>query len=108
MRIKQIMSRPVGAIDPTTTIAAAAQKMRDEDVGCLLVGRDDRLLGIVTDRDIVVRTLAEGGFPGREPVGNVMSSEVLSCLEDQPVQEAASMMAEHGVRRLPSSTETGG
>jgi CBS domain-containing protein len=101
MKVKDIMSSPVDLIDPTTTITAAAHRMRDADVGCLLVGREDQLFGIVTDRDIVVRALANGTNAHREPVWNVMSSEVLSCFEDQPVDEAASLMEEHGVRRLP-------
>jgi CBS domain-containing protein len=101
MKISQIMSRPVDLIDPTTTIAAAAGKMRDEDVGCLLVGRDDQLFGIVTDRDIAVRALADGRNAIHEPVWTVMSNEVLCCFEDQPVEEAARIMAEHSVRRLP-------
>lgn len=101
MKINEIMSRPVDLIDPTTTIAAAAGKMRDEDVGCLLVGRDDQLFGIVTDRDIAIRAVADGRNATREPVWTVMSNEVLCCFEDQPVEEAARMMAEHSVRRLP-------
>jgi CBS domain-containing protein len=101
MKIKDVMRVPVDPIDPLTTVAAAAQKMRDEDVGCLLVGRRDQLVGIITDRDIVVRGLANGQNPYRELVWNVMSSEVRSCFEDQPVVEAASIMEEHGVRRLP-------
>lgn len=107
MKIKQIMSRPVDPIDPTTTIAAAARNMRDEDVGCLLVGRDDRLLGIVTDRDIALRALADGRNADREPIWSVMSSEVLCCFEDQPVDEAARIMTEHGVRRLPVLDQEG-
>ena len=101
MKIKEIMSRPVESIDPITTVADAAQKMRDEDVGCLLVGRDDQLFGIVTDRDIVVRALANGRNASREPVWTVMSSEVLCCFEDQPVEKAARIMAKHSIRRLP-------
>jgi CBS domain-containing protein len=101
MKIKEMMRVPVDAIDPLTTVAAAAQKMRNEDVGCLLVGRRDRLVGIVTDRDIVVRALANGKNACRELVWNVMSSEVLSCFDDQPVDEAVSIMAKHGIRRLP-------
>jgi CBS domain-containing protein len=101
MKVKQIMSSPVDPIDPTTTVAVAAQKMRDADVGCLLVGGGDQLFGIITDRDIVVRALADGRSAYREPVWSVMTSEVLSCFEDQPVEEAASIMAEHDVRRLP-------
>jgi CBS domain len=85
----------------STTVAAAAQKMRDEDVGCLLVGRNDRVFEIVTDRDVVVRALVSGKNPTREPVRNVMSSAIVCCFEDQLVEEAATIMKEQGVRRLP-------
>lgn len=101
MQVGEIMSRRAGLIDPATTVAAAARRMRDDGVGCLLVGRSDRLLGIITDRDIVVRTLASSLHAMREPVCHVMSSEVLCCFADQPVEEAARVMAAHGVCRLP-------
>jgi CBS domain-containing protein len=103
MKIKEMMRVPVDAIDPLTTVAAAAQEMRNEDVGCLLVGRRDRLVGIVTDRDIVVRALANGKNAYRESVWNVMSSEVLSCFDDQPVDEAVSMMGHSIAARQASS-----
>jgi CBS domain-containing protein len=101
MRVRNIMSRRPTLIDPSMTIAVAARRMRDDDLGCLLIGRDDQVLGIVTDRDLVVRALASGTNPARETVGAVMSSEVLSCFEDQPVATVAKLMAEHGMRRLP-------
>jgi CBS domain-containing protein len=101
MKIREIMSTPVDPIDPTTTLAIAAQKMRDANVGCLLVGRGDQLFGILTDRDIVVRALAAGRSLGRERVWSVMSSNPLCCFEDDPVDKAARLMAQHGVRRLP-------
>jgi CBS domain-containing protein len=101
MKIRQIMSTPVDPIYPTTTVAAAAQKMRGTNVGCLLVGRDDQLFGIVTDRDIVVRALAGGRSIAREQVWSVMSSKPLCCFEDLAADEAASLMDQHGVRRLP-------
>jgi CBS domain-containing protein len=101
MKVSEIMSRRPALIDPGTTIAAAARTMRDGDLGCLLIGRDGQVFGIVTDRDIVVRALANGTNLARERVGDVMSSEVLSCFEDQPVETVAKVMAEHGVRRLP-------
>jgi CBS domain len=75
--------------------------MRNGDLGCLLIGRDEQVFGIVTDRDIVVRALANGVNPSHERVCDVMSSEVLSCFEDQPVENVAKILAEHGVRRLP-------
>jgi CBS domain-containing protein len=99
--IQQIMRSPVELIDPTTTIAAAAGKMRDEDLGCLLVGRNDRLLGMVTDRDLTVRSLAERRNAAREPVWTVMSTGLVCCFEDQAIEEAARLMAQHSIRRLP-------
>jgi CBS domain-containing protein len=101
MTIQKIMSSPVELIDPTTTIAAAAGRMRDQDLGCLLVGMDGRLLGMVTDRDLTVRTLAEGKNAADEPVWTVMSTGIVYCFEDQAVEEAVRLMAEHGIRRLP-------
>jgi CBS domain-containing protein len=101
MKVREIMSRQPALLDPNTTIAEAARTMRNGDLGCLLIGQDEQVFGIVTDRDIVVRALANGTNPTRERVCNVMSSEVLSCFEDQPVETVAKMMAEHGVRRLP-------
>jgi CBS domain-containing protein len=101
MKVSEIMSRQPALIDPSTTIAQAARTMRDDVLGCLLIGRNEQVFGIVTDRDIVVRALANGTNPTRDPVCNVMSSEVVSCFEDQPVENVAKIMAEHGVRRLP-------
>jgi CBS domain-containing protein len=101
MKVSEIMSRQPALIDPSTTIAQAARTMRDDVLGCLLIGRNGQVFGIVTDRDIVVRALANGTNPAREAVCNVMSSEVLSCFEDQPVENVAKIMAEHGIRRLP-------
>lgn len=101
MKVSEIMSRRVALMDPSTTIAEAARTMRDDDLGCLLIGRDEQVFGIVTDRDLVVRALANGMNPTRGRVCDVMSSEVLSCFEDQPVKNVAQIMAAHGVRRLP-------
>jgi CBS domain-containing protein len=101
MKVREIMSTRPALIDPSTTIAEAARTMRESDLGCLLIGRDEQVFGIVTDRDIVVRALANGTNATRERVCDVMSSEVLSCFEDQPVENVATIMAEHGFRRLP-------
>jgi CBS domain-containing protein len=101
MKVREIMSRRPALLDPSTTIAEAARIMRNGDLGCLLIGKDEQVFGIVTDRDIVVRALANGTNTTHERVCDVMSSEVLSCFEDQPVENVAKIMAEHGVRRLP-------
>lgn len=101
MKVRQIMSRPVELVDPTTTLAAAAATMRDNDVGCLLVGRNNRLLGLVTDRDLAIRVLADTRCATNEPIWTVMSSDLVCCFEDDAVAEAARLMAEHSIRRLP-------
>ena len=101
MKVREIMSRRPALIDPGTTVAEAARTMRDSDLGCLLIGQNEQVFGIVTDRDSVVRALANGTNPIHERVCDVMSSEILSCFEDQPVENVAKIMAERGVRRLP-------
>ncbi|MFO1126972.1 MAG: CBS domain-containing protein [Rhodospirillales bacterium] len=107
MKIRQIMSEAVEPIDPTTTIAAAAELMRDEDVGCLLIGRNNEVLGIVTDRDLALRALVDNRNAVHDPVWTVMSAEVVSCCEDQSVAEAAAIMVRHGIRRIPVLDRTG-
>jgi CBS domain-containing protein len=94
------MTKDVVVIDPWMSILEVAQKMRDGDVGCLLIGENDRLVGVVTDRDIVTRGLAEVRSTATTPVRAVMSTGVLYCFEDQTMEEAARSMARHGVRRL--------
>jgi CBS domain-containing protein len=98
MRVKDAMTPHVDSVAPDTLLDVAARRMRDENVGCLPVAEGDRLVGMVTDRDLVVRALAEGR--PRMAVSEIMSSEVLCCHADQPVEEAARLMEEHGVRRL--------
>jgi len=100
MHVLACMTKNVLVIDPWMSILEVAQKMRDGDVGCLLIGENDRLVGIVTDRDIVIRGLAEVRNTATTPVRGIMSSGVLYCFEDQTIEEAAKSMARHGVRRL--------
>ena len=75
--------------------------MRDGDFGLLPVGENDRLVGMVTDRDIVLRGVAEGGDISRIPARQVMSPEVLYCFEDQPVADVLKNMGDNQVRRMP-------
>jgi CBS domain-containing protein len=100
MQIKEIMTQDPVVAGPDTTLREAAQMMRDLDSGVLPVGEDDRLLGILTDRDITVRATAEGRDPNSTPVREVMSSEVVSCFVDDDVRGAAGKMEEHQLRRL--------
>ena len=100
MQIREIMTRHPVVTPPDTTLQEAAKVMRDLDSGVLPIGEDDRLLGILTDRDITVRATAEGKDPNSTPVREVMSSEVVACFEDEDEQEAAAKMQEHQLRRL--------
>jgi FOG: CBS domain len=95
------MTTPVELVDPTISLAEAAQTMRDDDVGALPIGENDRLVGMLTDRDIVIRCVAVGVDPNIATARDAMSSGILYCFDDQPVEEAAEMMSEHQIRRLP-------
>jgi CBS domain-containing protein len=103
MQIREIMTRDVKLIQPTDSIRDAARRMRDEDIGSLPVADGDRLVGYVTDRDIVVRAIADNG-DAQSPVREAMSERVLYCFEDEAVEDVARNMAENQVRRLPVLT----
>jgi CBS domain-containing protein len=100
MNVQEIMSRDVELIDPNCTICEAARLMRDDNVGALPVGENDRLVGMVTDRDIVMRAIAEDRPAGSTNVRDVMSKRIYYCFEDDNIDEAADIMAKHQVRRL--------
>jgi len=95
------MTSNVRAAASTESLADAAQMMKEEDVGSLPVVEDDRLIGILTDRDIIVRAVAERVDPQSISVGDVASRELVTVEPDQDLDEALSLMARHRVRRLP-------
>lgn len=101
MQISEIMTRDTELIDPNTMIRDAARKMRSANIGALPVGENDRLIGMVTDRDIVLRGVAEDRAGGLTAVRQVMSDGIFYCFEDDDIEDAARVMAEHQVRRLP-------
>lgn len=101
MRVAEIMTRDPEVITSDLVLKDAALKMRKLDVGMLPVRNDDRLVGMLTDRDITVRATAEGRDPIKTQVHEVMSPEVVYCFEDQDVSEAAKLMREKQIRRLP-------
>jgi CBS domain-containing protein len=100
MRVSEVMTRQVEVIDPKQSIQKAAQSMSDLDVGALPVGENDRLVGMVTDRDIAVRAVALGKAPNTL-VRDVMTTDVCYCFEDEEVASVADNMADQQVRRLP-------
>jgi CBS domain-containing protein len=94
------MSRDVHVASPDDTIRHAASEMKAIDAGVLPVGENDKLVGMITDRDIAVRGVAEGKGPEAK-VREVMTAEVLYCFEDDDVAHIAANMAQQQVRRLP-------
>ncbi|NKY98761.1 CBS domain-containing protein [Nocardiopsis alborubida] len=99
--IDQVMSSPVRTVSPDTSLREAAEIMRDADVGDVVVTRDKRIMGILTDRDIVVRCVAEGADPGRHSVSDVCSSEVATVPPQSGIADAVHVMRTSAVRRLP-------
>jgi len=100
MRVNEVMSRDVQICTPGSTIRDCAKKMAEIDAGAIPVGENDRLIGIVTDRDIAIRAIAQGKGPDTA-VREIMSAEVKYCFEDEDVHHVAKNMAEIQVRRLP-------
>ena len=99
-QLKNLMSRDVKVISPDMSIQEAAREMRDGDFGLLPVGEDDRMIGTISDRDITIRAVAEGKNAGTK-VRDVMSEGVAWAYEDDSVEDAAKIMSERQVRRLP-------
>jgi len=101
MRISEIMTRDPELIDPNSSIRDAARRMKNEDIGALPIGENDRLIGMVTDRDIAIRAVAEDRDSTSTTVRDVMSEKIYYCFEDDDIEDAARCMAENQVRRLP-------
>ncbi len=101
MQIKDVMSRDVQVIPPDLPVKDAACKMRDFDTGFLPVGENDRLIGMITDRDIAVRAVAEGKDTRICQVRDAMTKEVVYCFEDQDTEDAADLMSDRQLHRLP-------
>ncbi|HLH31398.1 MAG TPA: CBS domain-containing protein [Terriglobia bacterium] len=100
MKIREIMSRHVECISPSTPISKAAEKMLDDDIGFLPVCEHDKVVGTVTDRDITIRSVAQGRDPRLAPVSEIMTSTVFNCYEDDDVAIVARAMQEEDVRRM--------
>jgi len=101
MHVREIMSKEVTWVGPEMPLKEAAQKMRDNDIGCLPVGKDDKLIGMITDRDIACRAVAAGRSATRTSVADAMSKGVTYCFDDQDVKEVAHLMEKKQIHRLP-------
>jgi len=100
MRVSECMTRDVQIAAPDDTIATAARTMAQLDAGVLPVGENDRLVGMITDRDIAIRAIAQGKGPDAR-VGDVMNAEVKFCFDDQEVGDVLRRMGELQLRRMP-------
>ena len=100
MKIAEVMTRDVKVLSPDQTICDAARLMAEIDAGAVPVGENDRLVGMITDRDIAVRGIADGKGPDAR-VRDAMTDEVMYCFEDEDIQHICQNMAEIQVRRLP-------
>jgi CBS domain-containing protein len=99
--IRDTMTTDPRSITPRDAVVEAARLMRDEDIGSLPVTEEGRLVGMVTDRDIAVRVVAEGKSPDSTTVGEILSPDPIAARPDQDLDEALHLMAQHQVRRLP-------
>jgi CBS domain-containing protein len=101
MKVREIMTSDIAAANPDNTLAFVATVMRDENVGSVPIVDGDGLRGIVTDRDIVVRAIADGKDPALTKVVEVLTEEVEGVEADADVTDAADLMASRQIRRLP-------
>jgi CBS domain-containing protein len=100
MNIKEIMTTNVEIIRPDISVMEAASKMKSLDCGILPVYENDRLIGMITDRDIAIRSTAEGHDPKSDMVRDVMTKKVVYCYEDDSIEAVAKIMEENQIRRL--------
>ncbi len=101
MKVKQAMHKTVAWRAPETPVADLAKVMRDEDIGCVPIGENDRLIGMVTDRDLVLRALTNGTDISSITARDVMSKGIIYCEDDDSIQEAIDLMQKQQIRRLP-------
>lgn len=100
MKVRDLMTRSVECVSPDATLHDAAARMKMLDTGVLPVCENDRIIGMITDRDITVRSSAEGESPDEIVTRDIMTPEVIFCDENSESSEAARMMQDHQIRRL--------
>jgi len=105
--VREAMTPSVRTASPSQSLADAAQMMKSDDVGSIPIVEEGRLVGIVTDRDIAIRAVAEGVDPNAVTIADIASRELVTVDPDQDLDEALALMARHQVRRLPVVEEDG-
>jgi CBS domain-containing protein len=108
MRVSELMLRDVTLVPPEDTVQSAARAIADIDSRVILVGVEDRVVGVLTIRDILIRLVAAGLDPTATPVSQVMSSSLFNCTEEDSAESIAESMAEHRIEQMPVLDESGG
>ena len=106
MKVKDMMHKGLECVSPEAGVANIAQKMKQFDVGAIPVAKDGELIGMVTDRDIVIRCLANGKDSGKLKAKDVMTAGVVYCRDTEEVEDAIRLMENKQIRRLPVLDET--
>lgn len=101
MNIKDVMSKNVEVVSPDTHLNELARRMHQRDCGCILIAKDDRLVGVITDRDLVIRGMAEGHNPLSTKAKDIMTQKILYCRHGDEILETSLSMTRNKVRRLP-------
>ena len=100
MKVRDVMTSSVDWVSPDTSVVEVARLMKKDDVGSIPVCKDNKLMGIITDRDIVLNVVAAGGN-ANVTAKDIMSKDIISVSADQDIHEAANLMSKNQVRRLP-------
>lgn len=101
MKVKDAMHAGTEWLAPSTPLVELAKRMRDKDIGCVPIGDNDRLVGMVTDRDITCRAVAAGGDFNKMTARDVMTKSIIFCRESEELSDAVRIMEQKQVRRLP-------
>jgi len=101
MLVHEVMTPEAEWITPDTTLVDAARKMRDKGIGCLPIGENDRLIGMITDRDLACRAVAEGVDPKKTAVRQSMTKGIVWCLDSESVEDAVRRMEEKHIHHMP-------
>ncbi len=101
MDVSKAMHKKASWVSADTSVADIAQLMQKDDIGAVPVGKDDRLIGMVTDRDIAMRVVAEGRDPKKTTAAEVMTKDIVYCRTHETVEDAIHLMDEKKIRRLP-------
>lgn len=101
MKVKDAMHKGAEWVEPTMSLVDIAARMRDQDIGCIPVGENDRLVGMVTDRDIVLKAVAKGAELSKLTARDVMTEGIVYCRDNEELDDALRIMEDKMIRRLP-------